>query len=152
MHGWPLNNADGQKNHIKWQATRLFLKGEEWARLVWWRALTPETTRLHSNTFLLLLLSLSVLPDSLQPCGLQHATSSCPSLSPGVCWNSCPLVMPSKHLILCHPLLLLPSILPRIRVFSSESALLIRWPKYWRFSFSISLSNEYSALISFGID
>ena len=62
------------------------------------------------------------------------------------------LVMPSNHLILCHPLLLLPSIFPSIRFFSNELALHIKWPKYWRFSFSISLSNEYSGLISFRID
>ena len=62
------------------------------------------------------------------------------------------LVMPSKHLILCHPLLLLPSIFPSIRVFSNDSILRIRWPKYWSFSFSTSLSNEYSGLISFRID
>ena len=61
-------------------------------------------------------------------------------------------VMPSNHLILCHPLLLLPSIFPSIRVFSNESVLCIRWPKYWSFSFSISLSNEYSGLISFRMD
>ena len=61
-------------------------------------------------------------------------------------------VMPSNHLILCHPLLLLPSILPSIRVFSNESLLHIRWPKYWSFSFSISPSNEYTGLISFRID
>ena len=61
-------------------------------------------------------------------------------------------VMPSNHLILCHPLLLLPSIFPSIRVFSNESVFHIRWPKYWSFSFSISLSNEYSGLISFRID
>ena len=61
-------------------------------------------------------------------------------------------VMPSNHLILCHPLLLLPSIFPSIRVFSNESALRIRWPRYWSFSFSISLSNEYSGLIPFRID
>ena len=61
-------------------------------------------------------------------------------------------VMPSNCLILCHPLLLLPSIFPRIRVFSNESALGIRWPKYWSFSFSNSPSNEYSGLISFRID
>ena len=61
-------------------------------------------------------------------------------------------VIPSNHPILCHPLLLLPSIFPSIRVFSNESALPIRWPKYWSFSFSISLSNEYSGLISFRID
>ena len=60
--------------------------------------------------------------------------------------------MPSNHLILCHPLLFLPSIFPSIRVFSSESAFHIRWPKYWSFSFSISPSNEYSGLISFRID
>ena len=61
-------------------------------------------------------------------------------------------VMPSSHLILCHPLLLLPSIFPRIRVFSSESVLHIRWPKYWSFSFCISLSNEYLGLICFRMD
>ena len=61
-------------------------------------------------------------------------------------------VMPSNHLVLCHPLFLLPSIFPSIRVFSSESALHIRWPKYWSFSFSISPSSEYSGLISFRID
>ena len=61
-------------------------------------------------------------------------------------------VMPSNHLILCHPLLLLPSIFPSIRVFSSESVLHIRWPNYWSFSFSISPSNEYSGLISFRMD
>ena len=60
--------------------------------------------------------------------------------------------MPSSHLILCHPLLLLPPIPPSIRVFSNESTLCTRWPKYWSFSFSISYSNEYSGLISFGID
>ena len=62
------------------------------------------------------------------------------------------LVMPSNHLILCRPLLLLPSIFPSIKVFSNESLLCIRWPKYWSFSFNISPSNEYSGLISFRID
>ena len=61
-------------------------------------------------------------------------------------------VIPSNHLILCHPLLLLPSIFPSIRVFSNESALCIRWPKYWSFPFGISPFNEYSGLISFRID
>ena len=60
--------------------------------------------------------------------------------------------MPSNHLVLCHPLLLLPSIFPSIRVFSSELAFHFRWPKYWSFSFSISHSNEYSGLFSFSID
>ena len=62
------------------------------------------------------------------------------------------LVMPSNNLILCHPLLLLPSVLPSIRVFSNDSVLHIRWPKYWSFSFSISPSSEYSGMISFRID
>ena len=63
--------------------------------------------------------------------------------------TSIELVTPSNHLILCHPLLLLPSIFPSMRVFSNESALRIRWPKYWSFSFNISPSNEHSGLISF---
>ena len=62
------------------------------------------------------------------------------------------LVMPSNHLILCHPLLLLPSIFPIIRVFSNESPLHIRWPKYWSFSFNVSPSNEHPGLISFRVD
>ena len=62
------------------------------------------------------------------------------------------LVMPSNHLILCCPLLLLPSVFPSIRVFSSESTFWIRWPKYWRFSFNVSPSNGYSGLISFRMD
>ena len=66
--------------------------------------------------------------------------------------TSIELVMPSNHLILCHPFLLLPSIFPSIRVFSNESVLLIRWPKYWSFSFSISPPKEYSGLISFRMD
>ena len=61
-------------------------------------------------------------------------------------------VMPSNHLILCHPLLLLPSIFPSISVFSNETALHIRWPKYWSFSFNISPTNEHSGLISFRMD
>ena len=79
------------------------------------------------------------------------------SLSITISWSllkliSIVLVMPSNHLILCHPLLLLPSMFPSIRVFSSESALHIRWPKYWSFNFSINPSNEYSGLISFRMD
>ena len=88
---------------------------------------------------------------TLWPCGLHHTRLPCPLPSPGVCSDSCPLSQ-WCHLILCHPLLLLPSTPPSIRVFSSESALPIRWPKDWSFSFSISLSNEYSELISFRMD
>ena len=66
--------------------------------------------------------------------------------------RSIELVMPSNHLILCHPLLLLPSVFPSIRAFSNESALCMRWPKYWSFSFNISPSNEHPGLISFRMD
>ena len=98
--------------------------------------------------------SLSVVSDSLRPHGLQHARPSCPSPTPRVYSNSMSIksVMPSNHLILCHLLLLLPSIFPRIRVFSNESALRIRWPKYWSFSFNIGPSNEHPGLISFRMD
>ena len=88
------------------------------------------------------------MSDSLQPNGLQHARLPCPSPIPRACSNSLSieLVILSNHLILCYPLLLLPSI------FSSESALRIRWPTYWSFSFSISPSNEYIGLVSLRID
>ena len=97
-----------------------------------------------------LLFSCSVVSDSLQPHGLQHTRLPHPSPSPGAYSNSGPLswMMPSNHLILCHPLLL-PSIFPSIRVFSNESTLYIRWPKYWRFS--TSPSSEYSGLIPLGL-
>ena len=83
--------------------------------------------------------------------GLQHTRLLCPSPSPGACSNSSQWCHPTP-LALCHPLLLLPSIFPSIRVFSHESVLHFRWPKYWSFSFSISPSKEYSGLISFGMD
>ena len=88
------------------------------------------------------------------PHGLQHTMPPCPSPTPRVYPNSCPLSW-WCHLIisfLCRPLLLLPSIFPSIRVFSNESALCTRWPKFWSFSFNISPSNEFSGLISFRID
>ena len=91
----------------------------------------------------------SVLSDSLQPHGLQHPSVPCPS--PTLKLMPIKSVMPSNHLIRCHPLLPL-STFPSIRVFSTESVLHIRWPKYWSFSFSISPSNEYSGLISFRMD
>ena len=94
------------------------------------------------------------MSNSLQPHGLKYARLPCPSPTSGVYSNSCPIesVMPSNHLIPCHPLLLLPSIFPSIRVFSNESTLRIRWPKYSIFSFNISPSNEHSGLISFRMD
>ena len=94
--------------------------------------------------------SCSVMSDSLRPHELQHARPPCPS--PTLKLLSIKLVMPSNHLILCRPLLLLPSIFPNIRVFSNESVLRIRWPKYWSFSFSLSPSNEHPGLISFRMD
>ncbi|XDA88389.1 hypothetical protein R6Z07F_018054 [Ovis aries] len=102
----------------------------------------------------LLLFSCQVVSDSSRLHGLQHARLPCPSPSPGVCpkFTSTESVMPSNHLILCCPLLLLPSVFPSIWVFSNDLVLCIRWPKYWSFSFSISPSNEYSGLISFRID
>ena len=91
--------------------------------------------------------------DSLRPDGLQQGRLPCPSPTPGAYSNtSVESVIPSNHPILCRPLLLLPSIFPSIRIFSNESFLRIRWPKYWSFSFSISPSNEYSGLISFRMD
>ena len=90
------------------------------------------------------------MSNSLQPHEPQHARPPYPSPTPGI-W-SIESVMPSSHLIPCHPLLLLPSIFPSIRVFSNDSALPIRWPKYWSFSFHISPSNEHPGLISFRMD
>ena len=95
------------------------------------------------------------MSDSLRPHESQHARPPCPSPTPGVYSNSrtsIESVMPSSHLILCCPLLLLPPIPPSISVFSSESTLLMSWPKYWSFSFSISPSKEHPGLISFRTD
>ena len=94
-------------------------------------------------------MSHTVVSDSLRLHESQHARPPCPSYSRSSPKLLCKSVMPSSHLILCHPLLLLPPIPPSIRVFSNESPLHMRWPKYWSFSFSISLSNEYPGLISF---
>ena len=100
-----------------------------------------------------LLFSHSVMSDSLRPHILQHTRLPCSSPSPRAYSNSCPLSQwCHPNISSCHPLLLLLSIFPGIRVFSNESALHIRWPKYWSFSFSIQCSNEHSALISFRID
>ena len=101
--------------------------------------------------------SCSVMSNSIWPNGLQHTRPPCPSPTPGAYSNSIMSVMPFNHLILCCPLLLLPSIFPSIRVFSNESALPFSWPKYWSFSFktSVLLMNiqdwfplELTALIS----
>ena len=111
-------------------------------------SLSQETVKhqVHSQ------FSCTVVSDSVTPWTAARQVS----LSITNSWSllklmSIELVMPSNHLILCHPLLLLPSVFPSIRVYSNESVLHIRWPKYWSFSFSISPSNEYSGLISFRI-
>ena len=97
--------------------------------------------------------SRSVVSDSLQPHGLQHTSSlSITNFRSLLQLMSIKSVMPSNHLILCHPLLLLPSIFPSIRVFSNESTLRMRWSKYWSISFSISPSNEHPGVISFMMD
>ena len=106
--------------------------------------------------------SLSGMSDPLQPHGLQHSRLPWNCSMPGLPVRhqlqsllkpmSIEMVMPSNHLALCFPLLLPPTIFPSIRVFSNESALHIRWPKHWSFSFNISSSNEYSGLISFRMD
>ena len=119
-----------------------------------WAPLMPACEMLQEPAGHSVQFSRSVMSNSLWHHGLQHAR---PPLSITNSWSllklmSVELVMPSNHLILCHPLFFLPSIFPSIRVFSNESALCIRWPKYWSFSFSISPSNEYSGLVSFSMD
>ena len=100
----------------------------------------PSLSKFHSVQF-----SPSVVSDSLQSHGSQHTRLPCPSPSTRGLLKLMfiELVMPFNHLILCHPLLLLPSILPSIRVFFNESVLRIRWLKYWSFSFNISPSNQF---------
>ena len=124
--------------------------------LAWEIPLTEEpgvlqtiVSRRVKHNFSSVQFSPSVVSDSLRPHELQHTRPPCPSPTPGVHSDSIESVMPSNHLFLCHPLLLLPSIFPSIRVFSNESTLCMRWPKYWSFSFSISPSNEHPGLISF---
>ena len=108
---------------------------------------------IESMTFVLFLnFSHSVVSDSLRPHEQHHTRLPYFSPSPSLLkLMSIESVLPSNHLILCHPLLLLLSIFPSIRVFSNQSVLHIRWPKYWHFSFSINPSNEYSGLMSLGL-
>ena len=108
---------------------------------------------IHNGAFNSVQFSRSVVSDSLRPHELQHARPPCPSPTPSsLRLTSIESVMPSSHLILCRPLFLLPPIPPSIRVFSYESTLLMRWPKYCSFSFSIIPSKEHSGLISFRMD
>ena len=147
-----------QNNHLVWGLDARFFYGSEMGvgKEVW-----KESRKSFYCKYLLqwqvtgssVQFSHSDVSNSLLPHGLQHTRLPCPSPAPGVYSSSClESVMPFNHVILCRPLLLLPSIFPSIRVFSNESVLRIRWPKYWIFSFSISPSNEYSGLIYFKID
>ena len=111
-------------------------------------------SKFHIYAFSSVQFSRLVVSDSLRPQESQHARHPCPSPTPGIHSDSTSIesVMPSSHLILCHPLLLLSPIPPSIRVFSNESALHMRWPKCWSFSFSIIPSKVIPGLISFRMD
>ena len=134
-------------DRVSWRPEHLN-KVISWKVYLWWNSIYtnrfPCLLSEHSVQF-----SCLVVSNFLWCHGLQHgqASLSITNSQRLLKLMSTKLVMPSNHLILCHPLLLPPSIFPRIRVFSNESALLIRWPKYWSFSFSISPSSEYSGLI-----
>ena len=118
---------------------------------------TSIETQVISTALILLTITLVQLLSRVRLFATPRIAVQQASLSVTISWiilklMSIELVMPSNHLTLCHPLLCLPSIFPSIRVFSNKSALCIRWPKYWSFSFTISPSVEYSGLISFRID
>jgi len=143
----------------KWQYSPVFLLGKFYGQ----RSLAGYSPKCHSvghkwvtehTPISSVQFSSSVVSDSLRPQELQHARPACPSPTPRVHSDSTSIesVMPSSHLILCHPLLLLPPIPPRIRVFSNESTLRVRWPKYWSFSFSIIPSKEIPGLTYFRMD
>ena len=124
---------------------KMILLNPKWQKVTWHESLTWMNFQFKHNAFQFSSVAQSC-PTLCNP--LDHARPPCPSPPPGVYSNSCPL-SPWYHSTissLCRPLLLPPSIFPSIRVFSNESALPIRWPKYWSFSFSISPSNEYLGL------
>ena len=113
----------------------------------------PETNNIVDQLLIVVVQSLSHVRLFVTPWTVAHQTSLPFTISRSLLkLMSIEWVMPSNHLILCRPLLLPPSIFPGIRVFSKESVLHIRWPKYWSFSFNVSPSNEYSGLISFRMD
>ena len=139
---------------IVWYVTgldKLIMKSDN--NKLWWACCAMETFIPSGRNQFSLVQSLS----HVRPFATPWTAASQVSLSITNSWSLLKLmsiesVMPSSHLILCHPLLLPPSIFPSIRVFSNESVLCIRWPKHWSFSFSISPSNEYSGLISFRME
>ena len=140
-----------QARTLEWVAMHCS-RGSSWPRD---RTLSPAlaggffTMNQQGSLGLIIQFSRLVVSDSLGPHGLQHARPPCLSPTPGVYSNSCPLSPWYHPTILCHPLLLSPSAFPSMRVFSNESALRIKWPKYWSFSFNNSPSSEHSGLISF---
>ena len=137
-----------------WKDQGLLVHSEHWCFINYW-ANSDHSFHIEI-VFSSVQFSHSVVSDSLWPHESQHARPPCPSPTPGVhsvsSLSSIESVMPSSHLILCRPLLLLPPIPPSIRVLSNESALHMRWPKYWSFSFSIIPSKEIPGLTSFRID
>ena len=144
----------------KWQPTPVFLPGESHGQrsLVgyspWSRKESDTTERLHFH-FCYIVLGKKTFSPTLKSCltlGDPMASLTITNSRSLLKLISIDLVVTSNHLILCHPLLLMPSNFPSIRVFSSESALRIRWPKYWSFSFNISPSSEHPGLISFRMD
>ena len=149
-----LTNLVGKKSSlfyfptVKWQACYIL---EFWMNLKTLWALQQLLTSYLSYTWQCSAqFSRKVMSNSLWDQGLQYTRFPCPSSTPRACSNliSIESVLPSSRLMLCHPFLHLPSIFPSIMVFSNESVLRIRWPKYWSFSFSISPSSEYWGLIS----
>ena len=128
---------------IPWTVAHPATISMEFSRQASWSGLLfPPPGKMHSVQF-----NCSVMSNSLQPHEPQHTRPSCPSPTPGdyLKLMSIESVMPSNPLILCHPLLLLPSIFPSIRVFSNKSVLCIRWPKYWSFSFKDALSSPLNS-------
>ena len=133
---------------IDLRSLTIFIKGPEKSWRIETRLIHFSPAPFFSSVQLLSLVWLFAIPSTAAHQGSLSITNSWSLLK----LMSIELVVPSNHLILCCPLLLLPSIFPSIRVFSNESLRHIKWPKYWSFSFSISLSNEYSGLISFRMD
>ena len=150
-----------QARILEW-VSMSFYRGSSWPRdWTWLSCISCITGRFfthwatwEAHSVLLVQFSRSVMSDSLWPHEPQHTRPPCPSPTSGVYPKpmSIELVISSSHLILCCPLLLSSSIFPSIRIFSNESVLHIRWPKYWRFNFNISPSNEHPGLISFRTD
>ena len=148
---YPLGSKDNNENqNSEWSPTSTMIcKDEARALNPPWRGFTGEA-KSGGLSAQFLSVSYSLRPHATPWTAAHQASLSITNPQSLLKLMYIKSVMPSNHLMLCHPLLLLPSIFPSIRVFSNESVLRIRWPKYW--SFSISLSNEYSGLISFRMD